>query len=173
MGSWARNSLVEKIDVEGGGSSFSRHVYGPYAQHRRGFRRGTSFVSSDCPPAVGSLASSESARSLRGLRAQVAYLQSCPPSRFLNAPMAEWREALRCMTRASWVDYSVESGGRATLALLWSLSRAEKHGSRPPIGNKRPWNSLEKMIGSPDLPSRISHTGISHRLCFSGYTAVT
>ena len=44
---------------------------GPSAQHRRGTRRGTPFVSSDCcPPAVGSVATSQSARALRGPRAQ-------------------------------------------------------------------------------------------------------
>ena len=59
--------------------------------------------------------------------------------RFFNAPMAQWREALRCMTRA-------ESRGRATPALFWSLSRADKHGSRSPDR----WQEAVEFPGEDD-----------------------
>ena len=145
------NGLVGLKLLVGRGSSFSGLGYGLSAHQRRGFRRGTPFVTSDScnltldqwlPPSQLALFVDPE---LRGVSPELFVPQ------FFNAPLAEWREALRCMSRAGLISQlSPEVVPPWLSSGAFSVRKSME--SDLLIGDRRPWDSLEKMIGSPDLP---------------------
>ena len=71
--------------------------------------------------------------------------------RFFNAPMAEWRKALRCMARAGLITQLSPE-----IVPLRLSSRAEKHGSRSP-------DRRQEAVQSSGDDGRLPRPSPSHR----------